>query len=377
MRGKIEILTPVHIGSGNEIGPVEYLVDNKFYRIDMDRLFEDASFDKNGFIRQAVAGNLYLGDFNAALVKKYPLYILDIDDSAWTYLKSRKPTIKEFIKSGGGVYVPGSSIKGSILSALYWRILKELAQKDPHMKSIIMCCLTRSPADLLKLPSFYRKFLKQTWNRRLKRKEFDFQETLLSLTFYYLIEESERGVFIKEWLDRKGKRHITNIVKFASWLEVGDADLTKPSESLHIILTKTVGGQKQINIPFEAVKTGSNFEFRLKTQKAAFSEDRILEIVDEFYSKVWMKDKEWAKTNNLKMDFAKLEIQKCKLKIGQGSTSFATSLLILASELGLEKEYLSKWRITKYNTEPKTRKIIVKNGKLSTLMGWAKLTLEA
>jgi len=41
MKYEIEVISPVHIGSGGTISPIEYVVENNFYRVDMDRLFED------------------------------------------------------------------------------------------------------------------------------------------------------------------------------------------------------------------------------------------------------------------------------------------------------------------------------------------------
>ena len=45
-RWRLEVLSPVHVGSGYRISPIEYVLDEKFYRIDMDSLFEDTDFEE-------------------------------------------------------------------------------------------------------------------------------------------------------------------------------------------------------------------------------------------------------------------------------------------------------------------------------------------
>lgn len=360
----IEILTPVHIGAGEDISPIEYIIDDKFYRIDMDALFKAPSFDRDKFIKETTKGSIYLGDINKDLAKKYPLYILDIENEAKKYLEQKKSNIKEFIKSANRVYLPGSAIKGSILSALYWYILKEEAKKDENIKTIIISCLTGNPSPLFKLPNFYQKFLIKKWDEKLRKEIFVFQEIMINLAFYYLIKEETREFYTS------GK------IKFADWLEVSDTNSIEPNDCINIILSEVAGSKRKINILFESLKIGSKFNFRLKKQKIMFDEEKILEIVDEFYSKVLEKDKRWTKLNNLSIDFANIENKKYKLKIGQAVSSLATSFLILAEEFNIEKEYINKWRFTKYKTEPKTRKIVNLGDNNWNSLGWVKLTTK-
>ncbi|MCM8826476.1 MAG: hypothetical protein NC904_03045 [Candidatus Omnitrophica bacterium] len=64
MKIKLKILTAVHIGSGQEISPIEYIFyDDKFIRIDMDGLFTDPEFKplQEKFINSAKFQR-YIGD---------------------------------------------------------------------------------------------------------------------------------------------------------------------------------------------------------------------------------------------------------------------------------------------------------------------------
>ena len=41
-----------------------------------------------------------------------------------------------------------------------------------------------------------------------------------------------------------------------------------------------------------------------------------------------------------------------------------------------KEDYLRKWRVTKYLTEPKTRKLVFEDGKPTYPLGWVKLELK-
>lgn len=376
MNYQLEVLSPVHIGSRNDISPVEYIVNNQFYRIEMDELFKDKEFNKESFIQKAISGDFYLGNFTPDLGKKYPLYILNVDKYSSNYLIANKPSIKEFIKTGGFVYIPGSSIKGSILSAMYWHVLKKASNKDENIKSIIINCLTRIETNFKSLPNTYKKFIKKKWNYKIKKEEVDFIETLHSMGFYYLFPEEIRKYRIKEKIDRKGRKKVINTIRFGDWLEISDTNTIEPGQSLEITTAKVIGARRRIEILYEVLTKGTNFNFRIIPQKTLFSEKEVLEIVDRFYSKVLQNDIDFYSKNNIDCNLSEIENEKYKLKIGQGSTIYATSFLILASDLGIKKDYLSKWPLTKYKSQPKTRKIIQKAEVFNKPLGWAKLSIK-
>ena len=141
MKYEIEVVSPVHIGSGDTISPIEYVVGDKFYRADMDRLFEDERFDREGFIEDAKAGSLYLGEFNSELAKEHVRYGLDIPISVKNdlckivYFPSGE--IREFIKTKDLPYIPGSSIKGAVRTAILWKALTKDLRILEDAKDII------------------------------------------------------------------------------------------------------------------------------------------------------------------------------------------------------------------------------------------------
>ena len=126
MKYKIITLSPIHIGNGNEISSMEYVIDDGFKRIDMDELFKDEGFNINGFIEDARFGSFYLGERYREIAEKHILYSLDISKDALGYIKrsNYNTRIREFIKTGGKPYIPGSSMKGAIRTAIMWYSLK-------------------------------------------------------------------------------------------------------------------------------------------------------------------------------------------------------------------------------------------------------------
>ncbi|RLF37521.1 MAG: type III-A CRISPR-associated RAMP protein Csm5 [Thermoplasmata archaeon] len=121
-------LSPIHVGSGEEITPVEYVVDDAFHRIDMDSLFEDPEFDRERFLK-GLEGTFYLGTEFSEVAKRHRMYTIDLSDTTKKLFMERKPKVREFIRSCGRAYIPGSSLKGAIRTAILWYVLRN----DPYL----------------------------------------------------------------------------------------------------------------------------------------------------------------------------------------------------------------------------------------------------
>ncbi|HCJ67129.1 MAG TPA: type III-A CRISPR-associated RAMP protein Csm5 [Elusimicrobia bacterium] len=310
MKIKLKTLSPVHIGSGEEISPLEYLIDNKFIRINMDALFKDSDFQplKEKFISSAIQQR-YIGDLLPVdLLRKYPLYILDIHPSTKDYLKEHKTIVKSFIKSAGRPYIPGSSIKGSILSAVVWYVLSEAVKVGKRTE--VMNFLVRG--------GNYEDFLDYTFRRFAK-----------------------------------GNR-------FTQWLDVTDTNFLKPNDALEITLAKVTGARRSGMLPilFETLKISTEFDFEIKRKNVTLEINDLIQIVSQFYQRVLQKSKQKIKT-----DFSGY-----LLRIGQGSSAFATSLLILAEDLKVKSDYIRRWRVTPHGDEPRTEKLID-----NTPLGWVEM----
>ena len=317
---KIKILSPVHIGSGEEITPIEYLIDgNKFIKIDMDSLFTDEKFKQKklieDFIKKSSEGNRYIGDIvSNDLLKKHTLYSIDISNTAKEYIKSHKINIRAFIKSANRVYIPGSSLKGSILSGVIEQILSK--------KNI----------------------------NRFNNYEDHLRDVLNEIT--------------------NGEK----LGKFSKWLDVRDSELKSVEESLEVVKTEIIGARSNRAIPvlYEALKTGMEFETEIRTQSQK-NEKELLEMASNFYyKKVYEKEKKFFKEKNINAQLPQLSNNTYILRLGQGSTAWSTSFLILAEELNIRDYTIQRPRSHRISGPPRTRKLV--SGTIS--MGWVEIKIE-
>lgn len=368
MKCKLETISPIHIGNGEEISPIEYIIENKkYYRINTNSLFADKDFDSNEFTNFIenyvdVKQTPYIKNFNEELAKKNTEYQLEtkikIDDS-------RPPQIKEFIKTSNNAFIPGSSIKGSILSALYWHILKEFSEKNTENLEIIKACLTKN-WNFLRTKQNNNNFRHYIASNR--RGEIQADDTIMNIVFENLIKKEKIHYYIKE--NRRGE--IKNLIKFAPWLQITDTDLVSEN-NLYLGYCKVLGTARMIPIYYELLKNSIIFNFEMSILHSIFSEEEILDICDRFYSKVLEKDIKWYQDKHLSVDYESIQDQKYKVRLGQGSSSLSMSLIILAEDLEILPEYLEYWRIAKLPEGPKTRKLIIEDNDVNFPLGWAKI----
>lgn len=126
-------LTPIHIGSGNELTPYNYVIKNDvFYRISLERVIPQLSekereelvriLESNNFIKirnfiqkvyKVEYGYYYSCPVDRDVVIKYESKIAGASKSN----EENKLSVEEFIGNYMGKYIPGSSIKGAIRSA--------------------------------------------------------------------------------------------------------------------------------------------------------------------------------------------------------------------------------------------------------------------
>jgi len=137
---ELEVLTPLHVGSGKKIYPLEYVIDGDFIRVDMDKLFTDSAFQMERFILESKKRDFYLGNFDKKNAIKHPLYKLDMDTQVGQELISNigspSALILDFIKEGKNFYIPGSSIKGAIRTAILWQALGNKENKRDFEKQL-------------------------------------------------------------------------------------------------------------------------------------------------------------------------------------------------------------------------------------------------
>lgn len=119
---KLEILTPVHIGSGDKYLAMDFVIKgNKVVFIDSMKFFEE--IEKRGLNPIEIAKEIGKGEKS---IEDYVENLLSIKMKEVPFNgRTPRKEILMHIKSHGKPYIPGSSIKGAIRTAILWKEIKD------------------------------------------------------------------------------------------------------------------------------------------------------------------------------------------------------------------------------------------------------------
>ncbi len=141
---KIKALSPIHIGTGDQISPFEFVIkDSIFYRIDLPSFLSGMPESLRSKFETAVNNSniIYMRKFIAENIdlEKYTIFRCDISKDAEEayYKKIKDPNnqllINMFVRSGidKRPVVPGSSIKGALRTAIVNTANNAVAENGP------------------------------------------------------------------------------------------------------------------------------------------------------------------------------------------------------------------------------------------------------
>jgi len=116
---RVELLSPVHIGSGQRLGPADFAVlDGRLWRFDPERLTAALARDPRALDRYIQEGAAALRFWSEADRRPLARYV-----RPWSGPPPRE--IREHIADAlGRPYLPGSSLKGAIRTALAFAALR-------------------------------------------------------------------------------------------------------------------------------------------------------------------------------------------------------------------------------------------------------------
>ena len=130
-RFEITTITPLHIGDGSVIGKLDSVVDNgRIYFVDQDKFFQ--YIETNNLVDN------YLRFVDNTSAQQLSIFLrnnkCDISDfingicdggHEYTGISNPKP-INTFIRTAGRTYIPGSSLKGAVRTAIAYDRIKKL-----------------------------------------------------------------------------------------------------------------------------------------------------------------------------------------------------------------------------------------------------------
>jgi len=129
---RAEILTPVHIGDGSELEPLEYVIKDRFYKVNLEEWLSSLSDEKASEFKK-LTGRDYAQKAVLTSLRKYVRDNIDVDkfnewsadvsdavikryDEKFDAPENQLP-MSPFIRTGQKAYLPGSSIKGAMRTA--------------------------------------------------------------------------------------------------------------------------------------------------------------------------------------------------------------------------------------------------------------------
>lgn len=153
-------ITPIHIGSGTEILPYNYVIKNDiFYKIELSELFEKLNDnERDRFQKELLEGMVSFRSYINSIYKEEYGYIykanvdeelLELYNSKLRGAKSANEEnqliVKEFIEGVQGKYIPGSAIKGAIRTAFLSEANKNIAYtlgRNKRTRTAPFCLMT-------------------------------------------------------------------------------------------------------------------------------------------------------------------------------------------------------------------------------------------
>ena len=272
-KARLSVLSPIHIGDGSQIGKKEYFYDKAskqviipdagrmfadIRKLGREKAFEDFMLkDKNGELMQWFNAQR----FNPKLLTAWSKYNLDPGDAFIETSRqgktSRPRDIAVFIKDPYGMpYIPGSSLKGMLRSAL----IVLLVQRD----------IARYGNVLHKLESAAYN----TGNFKVRPKTFLSSET------------SALETAVLNTLGREERRPSNAVNSVMSGLIVSDSTPV-PASALTLcqkVDLKANGDRIALPILREALKPGTQLEFdiTIDTRLFPYTIDDIMEALDIF-----------------------------------------------------------------------------------------------
>lgn len=303
MKFKIKILSPVHIGSGEIISKTEYLiVNNKFVRLNMESLIQDKDIglSLNNLIMNATDGNSLkhlLRGKEKLVLERHALYTIPLEKSTPA---DKEIQVASFIKTAGRAYIPGSSLKGAILSGVLFSLLAKSKQATTKVMKKFQGQMRTQIFD-------------QAWNSRNYDEIHDFAMRCLE------------------------KNKPETVGRFLHWLDVSDSSLNPSSDVLELsnakVENKKRGIASEIPLFYETLKPDSEFEVDIKMprqdsklgQPHSPQLEEMLSWVKDFYNKVATKE-------NVQLSYSEKSLP---IRIGQGSGVWPVSFLLLAEDLNI------------------------------------------
>lgn len=349
----LETLSPVHIGSGEKYSSSEFLIkSNEILRLDINKIFALLNpKDKDIFVEYLEDPNFRLEEF----IKGKDIPISEAKLYSLGYKAGVPNEIIEHIKTGFKGYIPGSSLKGAMKTAILSAFIG-----DKEIKEIGEIFTLRNPRERNREAGRFIEGFFST-SRGKNSSYSDFMRFVQISDFIpvrnlhvYNVQSLEAEGNNWRWYQRNGRvvQSYLETIATGEHLE-GEIHLTykeKIYESLGIAGKRDILGMNEIK------RLIHHFSANIIDHEIAFSQRYKIDFMLTFYENLKKANKEDSPI----------------IKLGQGAGYLATTIgLELKKNPAVFEEVRKSLRGKSYSFEfPKTRKIVVEE---KMPLGWCRL----
>jgi len=159
---KCNVLTPIHIGDGTEIYPYEYVIKDKFYKISLEDFILNLQPEKQNevinLIEKDVIGLRQFLQKNFDPTKHKFEYSIEASQRIKMVYETKihnelnQLLISPFIRTSNKPYIPGSSLKGAIRTAVVANFFQKQNSKFKSEPEILQYCDENKKIDLTRDP---------------------------------------------------------------------------------------------------------------------------------------------------------------------------------------------------------------------------------
>ena len=341
IEAKLRIVSPIHIGTGEATNRAEIAAEGDIvYRTTLEELYKHYPRKEIEplIIRQMERPTQPIPELKAR-VKRVPIYKMrssekQIDEGLEYY---------EHIKTKWKLYVPGSSIKGAIMTAMINKMIVELSENSQ---------------------SFY-DYIKNVVFKQLNRRDLNSAANrIIAITLMWINDPAQ----VESIKDFTNARNFRDALK--PWIQVSDTESIKPEKGGAMRRISRLGRMDQPekkripDVNMETLKQGIELKFEIqKHANSRFNIKQIMDMVDRHYREIFKDEMKWLKERGFAITTKEPQNDLKLIRIGKGSGTIGTSIIqairkleMIYGEMGMFERYGKKWKLTRSGkTEPQTK----------------------
>jgi CRISPR-associated protein Csm5 len=372
---KLRTLSPLHVGDGGRLLPTEFaFLKEKVYVLSEEKLsnllikegllnefiFEVREEGKRFCIEKFFEKRNLLNEKFLESVKSYSI----------RSLKRPSSELRTFVKNGfNHPYIPGSTIKGSLRTAILYYLLKHTPDKLHELASFVSKKVTEFKRDRRRDKGWFREKFKKTFASEFEKKVF--QEFMLTDN------------------QKRFDPH-SDIMRV---IQISDSNPLEPTDlKVEEVKIYSEGrGSKEWSIYVETIPPGKELQFKISINKDLWKEFRrknshtrsgiAIELIEKVLLDPFLAAEEMVKDlYNYEKNFieGRLRVRGAldfndtpNFRLGWGGGLLGTTVDLLLSE-DLRREIRNTFfKQRGMASAPKTRKITVGDG--YSVLGWTKV----